>query len=1022
MKRLIQAIFSISFMGGLLLAFALSMAVATFIENDFGTPVAQKLIYNSWWFEAIMVLLIINLVANIFQYKLYLRKKWSLLLFHTAFILIFLGAAVTRYISFEGILHLRENETKNYILSDKPIVKIKTNKDSIEIHNQFTAYTFKKFTQDLKNQGVKIIFEKFIPNAQETLVPAEVGDAFVQVAVFESGKMQHYWLQENKSQILKNKIFAIDNSDKTKADIHIKKQNDTLYIQAYSNGILKEMQTGNTDTLIEGNWYQIEKNKLYQFTDIRFVITDWILSAQKRLISTDMKHKANSINALQGKIIKGEKSIAFTLKSNGSDLAEVQTFNINGTSIQLSYGLKKIKLPFKIKLKKFELKRYPGSGSPSSYSSIVEVFDKQNKKNFEYKIYMNHVLDYRGYRFFQSSYDLDEKGSILSVNHDAWGTGLTYLGYLLMALGMLWSLANINGRFRKLINTNKKLHQTRTISLLILFMFMANLSFAQQHKVIPQEQAHEFGKLFIQDNSGRVKTINVFASEILRKMSRKTTWEGLSPEQVFLGIIVNSDYWTKVPLIRISDKKVQEYLGIKKKYVSFSDVVDLQTGEYRLKSVVNKAYSKSPAQRDMFDKAVIKADERINIFYLAFVGQFLHIFPNPDHSQELWHIPGDTKFQTKDTLYKAFVKDIFAHYYKTVKEAEITNNWQKADSILTMIKTVQQKYGKSVIPSDQKVRAEEFYTRTAIFERLFPLYGTVGFILITLLFLQIFNPKWKFKIPIQLLVVLIMVFFAFHTLGLGLRWYISGHAPWSDGYEAMVYISWVLVLAGLIFTKNSKMGLAATTLLSSIMLLVAHLNWMDPTITNLVPVLKSYWLSIHVSVITASYGFLGLSALLGFLVLILMALQTPNNYHKLKFSIKELSQVNEISLIVGLYLLTIGTFLGGVWANESWGRYWGWDPKETWALISVVIYSFVAHIRLIPGLKGYFPLNLSAAWSYWVIMMTFFGVNFYLSGMHSYAKGDPVPIPSFVYIIAGVMLIVSILAYWKNKQLKITEQ
>ena len=217
------------------------------------------------------------------------------------------------------------------------------------------------------------------------------------------------------------------------------------------------------------------------------------------------------------------------------------------------------------------------------------------------------------------------------------------------------------------------------------------------------------------------------------------------------------------------------------------------------------------------------------------------------------------------------------------------------------------------------------------------------------------------------------------------------------------------------------MTIAATTILSSIILMVAHLSWMDPEVTNLVPVLKSYWLTIHVSIITASYGFLALSAILGFMNLLLMIMKTRKNAIKMDAKIGELTAINERSVVIGLYLLTIGTFLGGVWANESWGRYWGWDPKETWALVSVLVYSFIAHMHYMPGLKSKFAFNFAALISLGVILMTYFGVNYYLSGLHSYASGDPVPVPNFVYYSIAIVFAITILAYYRNSKFKESE-
>jgi cytochrome c-type biogenesis protein CcsB len=248
-----------------------------------------------------------------------------------------------------------------------------------------------------------------------------------------------------------------------------------------------------------------------------------------------------------------------------------------------------------------------------------------------------------------------------------------------------------------------------------------------------------------------------------------------------------------------------------------------------------------------------------------------------------------------------------------------------------------------------------------------------------------------------------------------MRWYVAGHAPWSNGYEALTYVAWATVLAGLIFSSRSSITLSATAILAFLILHTAHLSWMDPQITQLMPVLKSYWLVIHVATITASYGFLFMGALLAYINFLLMIMQTKGNKANIRITIQEIVMVTEMSLIVGLYLLTIGAFLGGVWANESWGRYWGWDPKETWALVTIIVYAFVLHMRMVPGLQGLFAFNLAALLSIGSVIMTYFGVNYYLSGLHSYAKGDPLPVPEIVYYTVAVVLFTVVLAYFRNK-------
>ncbi len=350
-----------------------------------------------------------------------------------------------------------------------------------------------------------------------------------------------------------------------------------------------------------------------------------------------------------------------------------------------------------------------------------------------------------------------------------------------------------------------------------------------------------------------------------------------------------------------------------------------------------------------------------------------------------------------------------------------TGEWQKADEYLGYLKIFQDRMGAGIMPSAGRQKAEIIYNRINLFDRLARFYIAIG---ITLLIIQLvsvlsvnINPR-RFR---RIMVIHLLAGFAVHTVGLALRWYISGHAPWSNGYESLLYISWATMLAGVVFSRRTATPVAATAVLAWMMLHTAHLSWMDPQLTNLVPVLKSYWLTIHVAVIASSYGFLGLACLLGFLNLILMGLQSRKNREKVEHTIVSLSSIGEMTIIAGLGLLTIGTFLGGIWANESWGRYWAWDPKESWALITILVYAFIVHMRFMPGLKSLYPFNLAAVLGYASVLMTYFGVNYYLSGMHSYAKGDPVPVPAFVYYTLAIIALVAITAYARRRLTVTTE-
>jgi cytochrome c-type biogenesis protein CcsB len=467
-------------------------------------------------------------------------------------------------------------------------------------------------------------------------------------------------------------------------------------------------------------------------------------------------------------------------------------------------------------------------------------------------------------------------------------------------------------------------------------------------------------------------------------------------------------------MIKVSDPSLKNLLGLKGKYASFNNFLDLNYGDYKIGDYVDASYKKKPAHRTGFEKDVIKVDERVNICYMIYSGSLFRIFPKPGDENNKWYAAEDAEiFDTTDVV---FIRHILPLYYSTINEAIASGNWEEAGENLAYIKSYQKKYGEQIFPNLKKIRLEILYNNINVFKRLFPLYSLVGFILLILLLITTIRRSSGFRITIRILVILLGAAFVLHTAGLAARWYISGHAPWSNGYETMIYIAWAIMASGFIFMKRSRITLAVTSVLASLTLMVANMSWMDPEITNLVPVLKSYWLIIHVALITASYSFLAIGMILGFMVLVILSFANEKNYRKIKLTIEELTNINEMNLTIGVVFLTIGTFLGAVWANESWGRYWGWDPKETWALVSILVYSFVIHMRMVPGLRGSFALNFAALISFSAILMTYFGVNYYLSGLHSYASGDPVPIPSFVYYTIAIVAFVSIFAFLKERK------
>ncbi len=633
-----------------------------------------------------------------------------------------------------------------------------------------------------------------------------------------------------------------------------------------------------------------------------------------------------------------------------------------------------------------------------------------------YHIYMNNILKYKGYRFFQSSYDKDEKGTILSVNHDPIGTGVTYFSYFLLALGILWSLINPNTFFRR---TNVKVKSLIVMAMVAGSTLVTSSTQAQNHEYIAvdKEHAEEFGSLLVQDNRGRTKPVFSFASDLMHKIARKNSIYGLTPAQLFLDMNRRPDYWATQPIIRVSNRELQKTLRLTSKYAAYSDF--LRQNRYVIQELVQKAHATPPASRSKYDKAIIKTDEKVNICAGIFSGQYLKIFPAPGSPDSTaWYYADKAARLTQGENNSAFLSNILHAYYNEIANANQTNDYTSANKYLKGIAKFQRENAGYELPSSRKVQIEILYNKYNPFKTLSPYYLALGIIYLVFLLVLISTgtevPRWLK----HTFYYAVLVGFIAHTIGYAARWYISGYAPMSNGYESMVFISWVTILAGFLFNKRSEFTLTATAILGGLTLMVANLSFMDPQITNLVPVLQSYWLTIHVSVITAGYGFLALGAILGLLNMLLIILSNKKNSENISRTYTELTTINHKTLIVGLYLLTIGTFLGAVWANESWGRYWGWDPKETWALISIIVYTIVTHARKIPGIRTHFVFNVLSLWGFSSIIMTYFGVNYYLSGMHSYASGDPVPVPTFVYYTVTGLIALTIWASVKNEKIK----
>ena len=1039
MKQLLNALGSMKTMAILMLIFAFAIGYATFIENDYGTMTAKADVYNAKWFEALMAILTINLIINIFKYKMYTMKKMPLFIFHTAFIVILIGAAITRYVGFEGSMHIREGASENTMISMDTYFIVNASAGDKKTETQESVYMSKKSSNSLSSslevsgRKVNVDLVQYIPDAIETTVEAKDGYSVVDMMVTGSGQGESISINEGESYDAGTFVLDFNSKKQFSKDvISLYKIDDKLYMNHKMPLKFLKMDDKSEGTLASNEKEVFNNRILYTTEKGGFVLRKFFAHAKKEIISNpNASPQQPGYDAFRFNVSVDDVSREVMIYGQSGRMAKEYHNEINGVDVHIAYGSKEIKLPFNIYLKKFELDRYPGSMSPASYASEVQLIDKEENIQMDYRIFMNNILEHRGYRFFQSSYDKDEKGTILSVNNDP-GTLPSYIGYFLLSLGMFWSLFSKENRFAKLAKRAKDASMNNTASVLIAFGLIFGVTPSIAEDLDPtlktilsfdKEHSKKFGSLVIQDSGGRMKPLDTLSTEILAKIHRSTSIkigkESLSANQVILGMMIVPDAYRDVKIIRTKNVEINKLIGAKEdaKYASFSKffVDPNNMSGYKLASLVSEAVRKEPKHRNLLDKAVLKVDERVNIAYSVYTGKLLKIWPKPNDVNNKWFATIEA-LQTFESENSMRVRNLAFEYFSSIDKSLASSDWSVSNIALDKILKYQKFYGKEVFPSENRVQAEVFYNKANIFENLYPLYLLLGFILLILSFTKILKPSFNLSIYSKGTLSLLAIFFAVHTFGLGLRWYISGHAPWSDGYESMIYIGWATVLAGFIFSKRSPMTMASTAILTGLILFVAHLNWMDPQVTNLVPVLNSYWLSIHVAVITASYGFLGLGALLGFMSIILFILKSEKNNKHISNSIIELNAINEMSLMVGLVLLTIGNFLGGVWANESWGRYWGWDPKETWALVTILVYAVVVHLRFIKAIYSEFNFAVISLLSYSSVIMTYFGVNYYLAGMHSYAKGDPVPVPDFVPVTYAIIFLIVILAF-RNREL-----
>ncbi|ECL3018622.1 TPA: cytochrome c biogenesis protein CcsA [Campylobacter jejuni] len=1075
MKNIIKSIGDLRVSVVLFLLFALFCALATFIESAYGTPTAWAMVYDTFWFEYIQLLLGINLLCGMFRYKMFGLKKLPLMIFHISFLFILVGSAMTRYAGFEGILPIREHTQNSLIESSKTSLRISAIKDGERysavndryIGNLPFANSF-KLKLNLGDDQAVLKYKDLILNAHYTYKENNNSDPLLVLMLSQKGS-QGVDVKFEKGEVknIEGVNFAFMN-DNVKAPFV--KIDENLTLSSSENLHFLSMLDGQNLDLKIGEKANAKERRLYEINDISFVVkaaslhaqealegsnrpqdesfwlwfkSAWLEVGRTMLISTfgEPQNWKNSLllhfkdfalsNENKNLELTGSNALKLEL-SYKNESKEFYIFEYNkpimielaGQKFFISWALSYEQLPFDIYLRDFVLDRYPGSMSPASYASEITV--KNNNENFDYRIFMNNVLDYDGYRFYQSSYDQDEKGTVLSVNKDP-GKIPTYIGYFLLCLGMFMNFLNPHSRFRtlaRLINKDTLKH-TSVIIFILLLSFGSEKTFAQDLNstlpVVNTNHAKALATLIVQKSAdGRMVPFDTLSREILEKIHQSDSYKGQNSNAVMLSMLVDVNKWQMEPFILMPQNQavrdaIANILEIPSaKYISYKDFFD-ENNRYKLQKYVENANRKNPNARGVFDKEIIKLDERANVVNLVFSGELFKFIPVQNNPNNVWLAP----FSAVTTLKGDeghIVWALIQNYFSAVENAFKDGNWTRADEGLKFIKEYQEKIGYKVMPSKTKVEMEIFSNKAEIFVKLAPVYLIAGFLLLILVFSKMVIPNLKISFIFKVVYVLNVLAFVIHTLGLGLRACLSGHAPWSNGYESMVYIAWALSLSGIFFSRKSPIALSLTSILSGVVLMVAHLSEMNPQITNLVPVLNSYWLSIHVSVITASYGFLGLCALLGIFTLFLMCFLKKDGKYNLNIlrNITEATRINEMAMIFGLCLLTVGNFLGAIWANESWGRYWSWDSKETWALVSILVYAAILHLRMIPKYCNQFVFALWSMFAYWVIIMTYFGVNYFLTGLHSYAAGEAAQIPNYVYWGFALMVVLALFARRKR--------
>ena len=643
-------------------------------------------------------------------------------------------------------------------------------------------------------------------------------------------------------------------------------------------------------------------------------------------------------------------------------------------------GMKEEKLPFSLCLQKFEAKMHDGTNAVADYSSKFTVIDGDDKSEGE--VSMNNIYSHRSYRLYQSSYDEDGKGSVLAINADPYGIPVTYTGYALLFISLVWMLFDPKGGYRKLLKS-PLLKKGALITALILSMGNIQTLHAEsatgnlQNAVLPKETAEKFGELHILYND-RICPVQTFALDFCKKIYGARSYQGLTAEQVLSGWVFYGNTWANEPFIKIKSGEMKTAMNLPD-YASLNTFFNREMGGYTIGQYVQEYYN---GQQDKFHQQAADIDGKIQIIMELREGISLKVLPytftknvkaTKDHSfikagTTTWFSPVDKLPQAVEHQHALYIRNVFSLLNGDVK----AGNTSRVNEFFVKMKKYQEVSSGNSLPTATQYKAERINNAFPFATILFMANLTLGFIA---LFYTIYRMTKKKEIKVLniALPILLGVSFLALTFGLALRWIISGNIPMSNGYESMLTVAWFVMLISILMQLRIRIVMVFGFLISGFFLLVSHINQMDPAIGQMMPVLNSPLLSIHVSIIMMSYALLSLTFICGIMGICLRS-------HG-----EELQALSRIFLYPALTTMGFGIFIGAIWANVSWGNYWSWDSKETWALITFMIYAVVVHTQSLPIFRKPLVYHIYITLAFLSIAMTYFGVNYFLTGMHSYA-------------------------------------